>query len=281
MPEEVKFQTEPEIALDEIRRAVAAELPRGVVWAESGYGMDTRFREGSSELGLPYVVGLLSTTSVWRPGQGPLPAKARRRTGCPPKRLPRSPDHCPVSVRELVVEMGEKALQRVSRREGIKQQVAIAFCGSAGATRPSGLRARGAAPGAVAAGRMAAQGSRADQVLALEPAAADRAQGAGAVGQAPLDRGAGLFGARAGVGAGHFEGRSWRGFPHHATLCTAAYGFLVAERSRFSSSARAGRLGLAGAELSADYRPRDSPGGRRGGMRRGQSRASGKESPAG
>jgi len=82
-------------------------------------------------------------------------------------------------------------------------------------------------------------------------------------------------------GLGHFEGRSWRGFPHHATLCTAAYGFLVAERSRFSSSARAGRLGLAGAELSADYRPRDSPGGRRGGMRRGQSRASGKESPAG
>ena len=195
--------------------------------------MDTCFREGSSALGLQYVVGLLSTTSLWRPGQGPLPAKARRRTGCPPKRLRHSPDHCPVSVRELVVEMGEKALRRVSRREGIKQQVAIAFCGGAGATRPSGLRARGAAPGAVAAGRMAAQGSRADQVLALEPAAADRAQGAGAVGQAPLDRGAGLFGAPAGVGAGHFEGRSWRGFPHHATLCTAAYGFPVAERSRF------------------------------------------------
>jgi len=35
------------------------------------------------------------------------------------------------------------------------------------------------------------------------------------------------------LGLGHFEGRNWRGFHHHATLCIAAYGFLVAERSRF------------------------------------------------
>ena len=36
------------------------------------------------------------------------------------------------------------------------------------------------------------------------------------------------------LGLGHFEGRNWRGFHHHATLCVAAYGFLVAERTRFS-----------------------------------------------
>ena len=46
------------------------------------------------------------------------------------------------------------------------------------------------------------------------------------------------------LGLGHFEGRGWRGFHHHATLCIAAYGFLVAERNRFSPSARAGHLGL-------------------------------------
>jgi SRSO17 transposase len=27
------------------------------------------------------------------------------------------------------------------------------------------------------------------------------------------------------LGLGHFEGRGWRGFHHHATLCIAAYGF--------------------------------------------------------
>jgi hypothetical protein len=35
------------------------------------------------------------------------------------------------------------------------------------------------------------------------------------------------------LGLGHFEGRNWRGFHHHATLCIAAYGFLVAERKPF------------------------------------------------
>jgi SRSO17 transposase len=38
------------------------------------------------------------------------------------------------------------------------------------------------------------------------------------------------------VGLGHFEGRSWRGFHHHATLCIAAYGFLVSERETIPPS---------------------------------------------
>jgi hypothetical protein len=32
------------------------------------------------------------------------------------------------------------------------------------------------------------------------------------------------------IGLGHFEGRGWRGFHHHATLCIAAYAFLVPEK---------------------------------------------------
>ncbi len=63
------------------------------------------------------------------------------------------------------------------------------------------------------------------------------------------------------LGLGHFEGRSWRGFPHHATLYIAAYGFLVAERSRISASARAGRLELEAAGPAADYRPQGSSTG--------------------
>jgi SRSO17 transposase len=61
------------------------------------------------------------------------------------------------------------------------------------------------------------------------------------------------------LGLGHYEGRRWRGFPHHATLCIAAYGFLVAERSRFSPSARAGHLGLPASSPSPRFRPRGSP----------------------
>jgi SRSO17 transposase len=62
------------------------------------------------------------------------------------------------------------------------------------------------------------------------------------------------------LGLGHYEGRSWRGFHHHATLCIAAYGFLIAERSRFSPSARAGHVGLSAPKPPPDFRPRGSPG---------------------
>ena len=61
------------------------------------------------------------------------------------------------------------------------------------------------------------------------------------------------------LGLGHFEGRNWRGFHHHATLCIAAYGFLVAERNRFSPSARAGHLRFAALGPAPDFRPRGSP----------------------
>jgi SRSO17 transposase len=61
------------------------------------------------------------------------------------------------------------------------------------------------------------------------------------------------------LGLGHYEGRGWRGFHHHATLCIAAYGFLVAERSRFSPSARVGHLGLPTPASPPDFRPRGSP----------------------
>ncbi len=61
------------------------------------------------------------------------------------------------------------------------------------------------------------------------------------------------------LGLGHFEGRGWRGFHHHATLCIAAYGFLVAERSRFSPSARAGKLDLRGTPVPTHFQPRGAP----------------------
>jgi hypothetical protein len=38
------------------------------------------------------------------------------------------------------------------------------------------------------------------------------------------------------IGLGHFEGRGWRGFHHHATLCIAAYGFLICERQTIPPS---------------------------------------------
>ena len=64
------------------------------------------------------------------------------------------------------------------------------------------------------------------------------------------------------LGLAQYEGRNWRGFHHHATLCIAAYGFLMAERSRFSPSAHVGHLELRSAQLPPHFQPRGAKGSR-------------------
>ena len=96
MAETIGFRTKPEIALEQIR---AAAVPRGVVLMDAGYGNDSRLRSGVNELGLAYVAGILSTTSVWAPGAAPLPAKPWSGRGRPPKRLRRDGTRQPVSAR--------------------------------------------------------------------------------------------------------------------------------------------------------------------------------------
>ena len=60
------------------------------------------------------------------------------------------------------------------------------------------------------------------------------------------------------VGLGHYEGRGWRGFHHHATLCIAAYGFLVAERAMIPPSATRSTALFQTPALPDGYRPRGS-----------------------
>ncbi len=56
-PEEVEFQTKPEIALGMMKRAINEGVPVGVVLPRAGYGAGTRFRGSLEELGLRYVAG--------------------------------------------------------------------------------------------------------------------------------------------------------------------------------------------------------------------------------
>jgi SRSO17 transposase len=58
------------------------------------------------------------------------------------------------------------------------------------------------------------------------------------------------------VGLGHFEGRGWRGFHHHASLCIAAYGFLVTERCLFPPEQRFQTQQRAALAIPAGARPR-------------------------
>ncbi len=84
MPDSVRFQTKPQIALDQLRQALADEVDPAVVLADAAYGNDSGFRDEIEQLGLEYVGGVQSSTTVWKPGQGPLPPNQYSGVGRPP-----------------------------------------------------------------------------------------------------------------------------------------------------------------------------------------------------
>jgi SRSO17 transposase len=127
VPKEVRFQTKPEIALDQIRAALAAKVDRGVVLADAAYGINTEFRDGLTDLELQYVVGVQSTMTVWEPGQQPLPVKPRGRMGRPPRLLRRSNQHQPVSVKQLAMSLPSTAFTEVTWRQAGERKLRSRF----------------------------------------------------------------------------------------------------------------------------------------------------------
>ena len=263
VPEEVEFQTKPQIALAEIERARQRGIPEGVVLADAGYGNDTQFRARLTQRKLPYVVGIQSAVTVWKPGEQPLPAPEGKDMGRPPKLLRRDPKHQPVAVRELALALPSAAWKTVSWRQGVKKELASRF--AAVRVRCAHRDYWRAEP-------------HAEEWLLIEwpnnesqptkywfstlPAATSLVE---LVHMAKhrwiIERDYEEL--KQELGLGHFEGRGWRGFHHHATLCIAAYGFLVAERTRFSPSARAGQLELRAPKVPARFQPRGSARPRR------------------
>jgi SRSO17 transposase len=256
VPKEVKFRTKPQIALEQIRQAVKADVARGVVLADAGYGVDGEFRTGLSELGLPYVVGVQSSMTVWEPGVEPLPAKPWKGQGRPPKLLRRDNQHQPVSVKKLALTLPRSAWKDVTWREGTKRNLRSRF--AAVRVRPAHRDYWKAEPHSeewllIEWPRGEAEPTK-YWVSTLPPQTKLKALVKMAKHRWIIERDYEEL--KQELGLGHYEGRGWRGFHHHATLCIAAYGFLIAERNRFSPSARVGNLGLSGPEPPPDFRPR-------------------------
>jgi SRSO17 transposase len=258
-PAEVEFQTKPEIALHQIRAALVAKVDRGVVLADAAYGINTGFREGLTELGLQYAVGVQSSMTVWEPGKQPLPPKPRGRMGRPPRLLQRTAGHQPVSVKQLAMELPPSAFKEVAWRVVGDRKLRSRF--AAVRVRPAHRDNWKAEP-------------HAEEWLLIEWPNGEAEPTKYWISTLPA--GASLKGLikiakhrwvierdyeelKQELGLGHYEGRNWRGFHHHATLCIAAYGFLIAERNRFSPSARAGHLEFAATGPAPDFRPRGSP----------------------
>ena len=256
VPETIAFQTKPQIALDQIKAARAVGLPEGMVLMDAGYGNDTQLRAEITALGLPYVAGIGSNTSVWPAGTGPLPVPPGRGIGRPPKLLRRDEQHQPISVKALALSLPTEAWQTVAWREGAADWLSSRFARQRvrPAHRDTGLSQ-----------------PRAEEWLLIEwpdgEAEPTKYWFATLPEDIALDRLVDLAKLRWRIerdyqelkqelGLGDYEGRGWRGFHHHATLCIAAYGFLIAERGALPPSAPAFCAPLSRSAIPQGYRPR-------------------------
>jgi SRSO17 transposase len=260
VPEEIRFQTKPEIALDQIRQAIAQKIPVGVVLADAGYGHGMPFRDALTRLGLSYVVGIESSTGVWGPGQGPLPAAPRKPgRGATPTRLQRDAGHQPVSAKELARNLATAAWREIGWRSGSQGKLRSRF--AAVRVRPAHRDYRRTEPYPEAWLLIEWPKGTSEPTKYWFSTLPEKTSLTALVKIAKqrwiIERDYEEL--KQELGLGHYEGRGWRGFHHHATLCIAAYGFLVAERNRFSPSARAGHVGLSAPQPPPNFRPRGSP----------------------
>ena len=258
VPDDVRFQTKPEIALQQVRQALADGVPSGVALMDPAYGNDSKLRAGISELGLTYVAGILPTTMVWRPGEAPLPPASRTGRGPPGKRLRRDETHQPVSAKTLALELAADAWQTITWRDGSNTPLTSRF--ARWRVRPAHDDARRSEPAPeewLLAEWPEGEAEPDHYWLSTLPAdislerMVDQAKMRWRIERDYLEL-------KQEVGLGHYEGRGWRGFHHHATLCVAAYGFLISEKETIPPSGHPCAWRRTQSSLPASYRPRGS-----------------------
>jgi SRSO17 transposase len=236
VPDNVVFKTKPELALDQIRAALAAGVAPGVLLADAGYGVDGAFRSEITAMELTYVVGVQSTLSVWPPDTEPLPPKPWSGRGRPPSRVRREGGHTPVSAKKLAMGLSDDAWRIVPWREGSKETLSSRF--AAVRIRPASRDWNRSAPHPL-------------EWLLIEWPESEKEPTKYWLSTLPEDTPIEVLvdtaklrwrierdyeELKSELGLAHFEGRGWRGFHHHAVLCIAAYGFLIRERAAFPPS---------------------------------------------
>ena len=258
VPAALAFRTKWRMALDQIRAVLDAGLPLAPVVADAGYGVVTGFRDQLTAWSVPYVVGVSSDTTVWRPGQQPLPPRKRGGLGRPATLLRRSPRHRPVSVAALATMLPTAMWQTMTWREGTRGAMRSRFAYAR--VRPAHRDEQRAEPRAV-------------EWLLIEWPAGEPTPTKFWLSTLPASLAVAEL-LRLGklrwrierdyqelkdeIGLDHFEGRGWRGFHHHGSLCIAAYAFLAAERARLSPPEPLSFLRAA--RLPRGFTPRGAPG---------------------
>jgi SRSO17 transposase len=261
VPAQVRFATKGQIARAQLEALISAGAPRHCVLADAAYGTEAGFRLRLNELGLPYVVGIVSSVSVWPPGIEPLPPKPQPGRGRPRLAPRRSARRQPLAVKILAQSLPPEAFQRFSWREASNEVLSGRF---------AAVRVRHAG------GNIGRARVWPSQWLLIEWPEAEPEPTKYWLSTLPQDTPINDLVAAAHtrwrierdyqelkqeLGLGHYQGRSWRGFHHHASLSIAAYAFLVAEQliAGKRSGAKKNFIQRQVPALPPGYIPRGSP----------------------
>jgi SRSO17 transposase len=202
IPARLRFQPKWRIGLRHVRQVRAAGLQIDGVLADAAYGNVHAFRTGVDRMGLRYAVGVASRLTVQITG-----ARRRHKIGRVIKRLPR------------------RAWRRVAWAQGTKGPLAARF---------AALRVRTTARGPecwlLAERPLTTPGERKAYLLNLPASASLRELVRLARARWPIEQHYREL--KNELGLDHFEGRSYRGWNHHAVIAALAFTFLQLERRR-------------------------------------------------
>jgi SRSO17 transposase len=246
VPTAVAFRPKWQIALGHILALHAEGVPPAPVVADAGYGVAIEFRDALTAREIPYVLGVREDTKVWPPGVTPRLPRRRRLRGRPPRHLQGPARQHPVRLATLVRRLPLATWSMVTWREGTRGSMRSRFVALRVRPAPSGRRRALAPVEWILSEWPPGEPTPTKYYLSTLPAST------------PLATLVRLAHVRWRIerdyqelkdefGLDHFEGRGWRGFHHHGSLCIAAYAFLAAERARLSppeplSFLRAARL---------------------------------------
>ena len=239
IPEEITFKTKPQIALEQLRAAVAAGVARGVVLMDASYGSNSELRNGVSLLALSYMAAIVPTIKVQAVTDGGELNAGR------------------VNAKELALSLPRQAWRTVTWREGTNAPLSSRFARVSVRTSPI-RRAKDRGEETLLIEWPEGEAEPTKYWLSTLPKRTslrklvDIAKMRWRIERDYQDL-------KQEIGLGHYEGRGWTGFHHHATLCIAAYGFLVSERETIPPSGPACARSLAKPALPDGYRPRGAP----------------------
>jgi SRSO17 transposase len=238
VPKDIRFKTKPQIALDQLRAARAAGVPCGVVLMDASYGSHADLRSGVSALALDYVAGIIDRIKV-QPVRDGVTSKER------------------VSVKELALKLPKHAWRTITWREGSATKLSSRFARVRVRTAPiRGASGRGEETLLIEWPKDEPEPTK-YWLSTLDPEVPFRRLVDLAKMRWRIERDYQEL--KQEIGLGHYEGRGWRGFHHHGTLCIAAYGFLIAERAAIPPSGPTSSWKFKKLAVPEGYRPRGAP----------------------